>query len=132
MHRILLGVCTLLIGLGFVGIAVAQEADKPVERASIPFADLGGIRDFRAESDSVLYVQGNHRKWYRVEFFGPCFGLRSSETLAFVTSHDGSLDRFSSVLVRGDRCYFRSFEAVDEPPFAKKDEAEKSDEASAN
>ncbi len=84
-------------------------------RAYIPFAAMGGIRSFRVLDDRTLLVEGTNRQWYRADLFGTCFGLRGSEAIGFVTGHDGHLDRFSSILVAGDRCYFRSFVEVDAP-----------------
>jgi hypothetical protein len=109
----MLGAASLCALLGSAG-AVADEAESP-PRAEIHFADLGGIRDFRPQGDGALLIQGTNGKWFRATFFGPCIGLRQRETLAFVTSPGGTLDRFSAILVGRQRCDFRTFEPT-EPP----------------
>jgi hypothetical protein len=91
------------------------EDDRP-QRAGIPFADLGGIRSWRPDGDRGIYVQGRRGQWYYAEFFAPCTGLLFNDRIAFLTDTGTTrLDRFSSILVDGERCHFRTFEAVDEP-----------------
>jgi hypothetical protein len=92
-----------------------EDESRP-QRAGIPFADLGGIRSWRPDGDRGIYVQGRRGEWYYAEFFGPCTGLLFNDRIAFITDTGTSrLDRFSSILVDGERCHFRTFEAVDEP-----------------
>jgi hypothetical protein len=92
------------------GNAFAQS-DQNVLR----FADLGGIRDWRADTDKALLVEGENRNWYRATFYTPCVGLRFAQAVAFVTEPSGSLDRFSSILVQGERCWFKTFARTDPP-----------------
>lgn len=100
---------SVALGMGTV------NAEGHNKRASIAFADLGGIKDWRSDSSDELYVESIHNKWYKATFFGPCFDLPFADRIAFVTEPDGSLDKFSSILVDGHRCHFRTFEAVDGP-----------------
>jgi hypothetical protein len=102
------------------GVAHAEGGQKPV---TIPFADLGAIRNFRPVGDEALLIEGTGHRWFRATFFGRCIGLRSAENVAFMTEPGGSLDRFSAIYVDGHRCSFRSFEPT-EPP-AKKERAAK-------
>ena len=98
------------------------EAAQDSPRAVIKFADLGGIKDWRATDRKTLYVEGRNNQWFKITLFSSCSGLRFAETIGFVTEANGDLDKFSSVLVKGRRCTFKSFEAVDGPP--KKNKAE--------
>jgi hypothetical protein len=82
----------------------------------IHFADLGGIRDFRALDDQTLLIQGTNRRWFRARLWGSCIGLRTAERIAFVTEPGGDLGRFSAIFVEGRRCAFRSFEPSAPPP----------------
>jgi hypothetical protein len=43
----------------------------------------------------------------------PCSGIQFRDRVAFVTDGTDRLDKFSSVLVDGERCWFRSFEKID-------------------
>ncbi len=94
---------------------VAASALAQGERAVLRFADLGGIRDWRADTDKAILIEGQNKNWYRATFYAPCVGLRFANTVAFVTEPDGGLDRFSSILVQGERCWFKSFERSGAP-----------------
>src|SRR5688500_9833698 len=81
----------------------AQAADN----VSIPFADLGNIRNWHAENAEVLYVQNAKRDWFRITFWTPCLALPFATGIAFVTDGTSSLDKYSSILVDGENCKFR-------------------------
>lgn len=105
------------LALGCAAVALASSAaPRPGEHASIPFAAIGNIRDWHADSADELYVQAMNRDWYRATFFGPCQGLPFALGIAFVTETNGALDRFGSILVDGERCWFKTFERSDAPP----------------
>ena len=100
----------LLAGLLMTGgVARGEDSARP---AVIDFVSLGGIEDWRAEGADAMLIRGRNGSWYRARFFGPCIGLRFRESVAFVTDGTDRLDRFSSVLVDGERCWFRSFEKI--------------------
>lgn len=97
-----------------VGAPAAAEF-RPIEM-SIPFVSFGAIRDWRAIDHDTLYVQDVHRYWYRAELMSSCFDLPWVETIGFDASGTNRLDRFSSIIVRGQRCPFKSFVASGPPP----------------
>jgi hypothetical protein len=102
----------------FAAPALAQDTPR---EPSIPFADHGGIQDWRADGNSTLYLQGRNRQWFRADMASPCVDLPFSETIGFKTNPDGSFDRRSAVIMRGGRtCWVRSMTAVDGPPEKKK------------
>lgn len=124
--------CALLACL--LGLATTPHAEEGEEkkseessdRAVIHFADLGGIRDWRADGSDAILIEGLNGRWYRATFFGPCIGLRFQESIGFVTDPGGSLDRFGSILVDGQRCWFRTFERIPAPdPSAHPDPEER-------
>src|SRR5262245_43449940 len=86
------------------------EAAEQTAGARIPFVDLGGIRDWRADGERGLFVESNNGDWYYAEFVAPCLELKFRERVGFVTEPGGSLDKFSSVIAGNQRCYFRTFE----------------------
>lgn len=88
---------------------------KPIEM-SIPFVSHGGIRDWRAIDHDTLYVQDAHRNWYRAELMSRCFDLPFAQAIGFDASGTDRFDRFSSVVVRGQRCPVKSFVASGPPP----------------
>lgn len=109
-----------LMGLAVTSVLAARvqtafAGDEKPRPAVIHFADLGAIRDWRADGADALLVQSSRGQWYRATFYGPCIGLQFADTIGFVTDPGGSLDVFSSVLVNGDRCWFRTFDQVSLP-----------------
>src|SRR3954466_13230537 len=98
----------LLIGIAAVfWLSPAQAQDKTPPKpaqAQIPFADHGGIQDWRAIDDKGLYVRGQNRQWYYATLFSSCFGLKVANGVAFVTSPGGAFDKFSAILVENSRC----------------------------
>lgn len=89
----------------------AEERQRP---ATIPFADLGGIEDWRAVGTEGILIEARNGKWYKATFFAPCINLSHSIAVGFVTDPGGSVDRFSSIIVEGERCHFKSL--VEVPP----------------
>jgi hypothetical protein len=104
--------------LALAGGALAQQ--PPAHATRIPFADIGNIRDWRASSSDELYIQSMDRQWFRTTFFAPCTALPYATAIAFVTEPNGELNSFSSVLVEGERCWFRTFASSEEPPAKRK------------
>ena len=96
-----------------------RTADR-AEEATIPFVQFRGIRDFRAEGRDVLYLQDRSRNWYRAEVMGPCLGLPWARTIGVDTRGSSSFDRFSILLVEGDRCGIASLTRSSGPPPRKK------------
>ena len=92
------------------GAAVAQQ-----KRTTIPFADIGNIRDWRAPDMDTLFIQSMNGNWYRVSFWAPCNELPFTETIAFVTEPNGELNSYSSILADGERCWFKTFDRTEAP-----------------
>jgi hypothetical protein len=109
IHRTLLSLCAATA-------LTAAGASAAAQRTSIPFADIGNIRDWQAMSAEELYVQAMNRNWYRASFWAPCHSLPFAVGIAFVTEPNGQLDSFSSILVDGERCWFKTFERSEAPP----------------
>lgn len=114
--KVLLASLTATLAMGLLAPA-AQATDAPrPKQASIPFVNNDGIRDWRATDRQTLYVQDNRRKWYRATLFGPCLDLPFAQTIGFETRGTDTFDRFSTIVVRGDRCSLSSLEASEPPP----------------
>jgi hypothetical protein len=100
--------------------APAAAADTPAmpaaEEARVPFLHIGRMRTFRAIDDETVYVQAQRRQWYRVLTMGPCPNLPWAHRIGVDTRGTPTLDRFSILLVDGDRCQVRSVVAADGPP----------------
>lgn len=81
----------------------------------LPFANLGGIRDFHSDGTEGIYIEGRDKQWYYARFFAPCYDLRFHNQVGFVLDVAGGLDKFSSILVGGQQCYFKTFERTEKP-----------------
>ena len=68
--------------------------------ARIPFAATTGIRNFQADGDNALWIEGQRGEWYRAELFGPCIGLDHAMKVGFIPRGTSSLDRFGQVAPR--------------------------------
>ncbi len=91
---------------------------KAEPQARIPFADHHGIYDWRVVNDHELLIQSEGGTWYKASLMGTCFDLPFAERIGFTTNPDGSFDRFSSILVRHQRCPVTSL-VVTTAPTAK-------------
>ncbi len=114
MNVVLRGLAVTAVS--FACLAGAGSAHGEQRHTSIPFANLGNIRNWRSDRANELYVESQNRKWYRITFWSPCEQLPFAIRIAFVTDTLGSLDKFSSILVDGERCWFKSFEPMSGPP----------------
>lgn len=98
---------TSALAIALLALAAGAGASQAV---SIPFADLGNIQDWKADGHDGIYIKSQTGKWFLATFWAPCDELPFSETVGFVTEPGGSLNRFSSIMAGGQRCWFRSFE----------------------
>lgn len=108
-----------LAALAFLATPALAEpapAAPATQEARIPFADNGGIRDWRSEGNRTIYVQDRFRKWYKAELFHPVSGLPFAWSIGFDTSPMGTFDRFSYVVVDHQRVPVASLVRVDGPP----------------
>lgn len=103
-------------------LAAAPQA-KIGEEARIPFADTTGIRNFHAENDHALYIEGQTGRWYYAETIGPCMGLNFATQIGFITKGTGTLDKFGQILVDGRTCQLKSLVNAEDP--GKKAKTEK-------
>ena len=102
---------------------VQAAAEGRGREVSIPFADHGGIRNWQAVDRDTLLVEGTHRRWYRVELMSGCFELPFAQRVGFRSNPTGDFDRFSSVIVRGQRCTVKSVTEAPPPPRRTREEA---------
>jgi hypothetical protein len=87
-----------------------DEAREPL--AVLHFANLNGIRSWKVLADGSLLVEGRNRRYFVATFFERCLELPHAAAVGFVTDVTGDLTKFDSILVRGERCHFRTLEEV--------------------
>lgn len=88
-------------------------------RDSIPFANHGGIYNWRAQGDDTIYFEDNHHTWYKATLFSPAFDLGFKEALAVQAGPTDTLDKWSAVIIHGQKYPFQSFVRIaGQPPKA--------------
>lgn len=100
----------LLAALSFTICFLASLSGQAAESAVIHFTDIGGITDWHAESSDELFVQNLNKQWYRITFSPPCLQLPFAIGISFEPDSLGNLDNNSSIIVEGERCYFKTIE----------------------
>ena len=100
--------------------APTAEAAENAEPARIPFANRGGVRDWKAEGRDVIYFHDRQRNWYKAELFSSAVGLQFVQFIGIDTGPTDTLDRFSSVWVDGQKYALRSLVAIEGEPPKKK------------
>lgn len=110
-------------------LCAARAQDNPAPEVQIPFAKTN-IWNWQVVDDKTVLIQDQGRRWYKATVFGTCNNLSFvSNRLAFDPNPSGSFDKFSAILVRGQRCPLSSLVKTTAPP--KKAKAKKPDPAPA-
>jgi uncharacterized protein DUF6491 len=114
---------SLLAPLVALGVAAApamgsaaESAPAPAQEASIAFADHGGIRDWRGDDERTLYLQDRFFRWYKATLMSPAPDLRTALAVRFDTGASDRFDRFSWVVVRGQRYAVQSLVRIEGKP----------------
>lgn len=98
------------------GCAMQKQPASSASTNSIPFVEFGNINDWRADGDKGIYIQSSNRYWYYATFMTPCIDLPFAETIGFSSTPPLPMDKFDSILVRGQPCNFQTFEKMPGPP----------------
>jgi Family of unknown function (DUF6491) len=106
--------------------AAAAPAPAPAAEVQIPFAKHS-IWNWQVVDDKTVLIQDQGRRWYKATLFGTCVNLSFANQIGFDSSPGGTFDKFSAILVRGQRCPLTSLVKTAAPP--KKTKASKADPA---
>ncbi len=126
-RSILLG---LTLGVALAGCTPAPRPPAAMgEEASIPFLNHGGVDNWAADGDRIVYLQDSFRRWYRATLIAPCTELAFADRIGIETRGNDTLDRFGALLVRGQRCQIDSLVTSGPPPRLLKRHKDKADSA---
>jgi hypothetical protein len=102
------------------GCATQNQGSAPViAAAGIPFVQFGNIFTWQADGEKGIYIESRQRQWYYATFIMPCRNLPfEQERIGFRTTPTLPLDKFDSIVVDGEPCYFQTFDKVAGPPGA--------------
>ena len=110
---VLSSVCARADPVAAPAVAAPSPSEaRPEPPATLHFADLGGIRNWKVLREGGLLIEGQHHQFYLATFFGSCPRLRTAESVGFVTDATGSLTQFDSIIVDGEQCRFRTLQRV--------------------
>ncbi|MDP9414035.1 MAG: DUF6491 family protein [Pseudomonadota bacterium] len=96
--------------------APAPPAPAGPEEARIAFLHLSPLRTFQAVGRDTIYIRGPGRRWYRATTLGPCINLPWALSIGVDTRGSPTLDRFSTLIVEGERCPLQSVVRSAQPP----------------
>ncbi|MBL0924930.1 MAG: hypothetical protein IBJ12_10760 [Sphingomonadaceae bacterium] len=92
--------------------------------ARIVFPNHGTIRNFEADGNDGLWLEDHQRRWYYAELLGPCHDLNFANAIGFDTGGSSQFDKFSAVIVRGQKCQLTSL-VTSEKPLPRKERLKK-------
>jgi hypothetical protein len=102
----------------------SAAAPAPAPEAQIAFAKRN-IWNWQVVDDQTVLIQDQGRRWYKATLFSRCIDLPFADRIAFDSNPSGTFDKFSAILVRGQRCPLKSLVETSAPP--KKAKAKKPD-----
>jgi Family of unknown function (DUF6491) len=92
----------------------AASAPTAAPEARIPFAKTN-LWNWQVVDDKTVLIQDQSRRWYKATLFGICTNLAFANRIGFDSNPGGTFDKFSSLLVRGQRCPLSSLVKTDPP-----------------
>ncbi len=122
MFRIMLKTAILIL-LAATAVAAPTQAKKPADHvwpelgveARIVFPNQGAIRNFEADGNDGIWLEDRQRRWYYADFIGGCQELNFAQAIGFDTRGSPSFDKFSTIIVRGERCPIASLVTANKP-----------------
>jgi hypothetical protein len=116
--RVLMAIIAL-VALG--ASPAAAEPTAPVftvieSNVRVPFSNVT-IQGFQVARDNSLILDAGPNRWYRATVWEPCkHDLRwAYNHIALDTRPNGTLDRFSEVIVRGRHCPIQTLDRIERP-----------------
>ncbi len=94
----------------------AKESRELGVESSIVFPSDSTIRNWQADRDRGIWIEGRRGEWYYGTFAGICRDVDFAQTIGVETRGAGRLDKFASIVVRGERCMLSSFVSSAPPP----------------
>ena len=94
--------------------AVKDAAGSLVTAPSVHRADM---RNWLADGERGLWIQGGNSEWFYARFSAACRGLNSTNSLVFDTGPSGAIGRTTTVVLpEGGRCEMQTFAPSAGPP----------------
>lgn len=111
----------------------AKETRELGVESSIVFPSDSTIRNWQADRDRGIWIEGRRGEWYYGTFAGICRDIDFAQAIGVETRGAGRLDKFASIVVRGERCLLSSFVTSAPPPTkAERKAAREAEKAAQN
>ena len=135
MKNLALSLAVLLLPLS-AAAAATESAGEPRElgvESSIVFPSDSSIRNWQADRDRGIWIQDRQKNWFYGSFAGLCRDVDFAQAIGVETRGAGRLDKFASIVVRGERCLLSSFVTSAPPPSkAERKAAREAEKAAQN
>lgn len=119
--KLALSLAAMLLPLSAAAaIEPAGESRALGVEASIIFPSDSSIRNWKADRGRGIWIQDRQRNWYYGTFASFCRDVDFAQAIGVETRGAGRLDKFASIIVRGERCPLSSF-VTSAPPPSKRD-----------
>lgn len=113
----------ITILLAAAALVSPAQAKKPVDHvwpeigveARIAFPNQGAIRNFEADGNDGIWLEDRQRRWYYADFIGGCRELNFAQAIGFDTRGSNTFDKFSTIIVAGERCPIASLVTASKP-----------------
>jgi hypothetical protein len=116
-QKLALSLAAMLLPLS--AAAATEPPKEPRElgvESSIVFPSDSTIRNWQADRDRGIWIEGRRGEWYYGTFAGTCRDVDFAQAIGVETRGAGRLDKFASIVVRGERCLLSSFVTSAPPP----------------
>ena len=137
MKNLALSLAAVLLPLSAAAAAnepAPESAKAPRElgvESGIVFPGSSSIRNWQADRDRGIWVEGRRGEWFYGSFIGPCRDLDCAQAIGVATRGVSRLDKFAAILVRGERCQLSSFVTSAPPPSKEERKAAREAEKAA-
>lgn len=129
-----LSVAAMLLPLSAAAAAEPAKDSRALGvESSIVFPSNSSIRNWQADRERGLWVEGRRGEWFYGRFAGICRDVDFAQAIGVDTRGAGRLDKFASIIVRGERCLLSSFVTSAPPPSkAERKAAREAEKAAQN
>ena len=133
-QKLALSLAALLLPLSAAAATEpAKETRELGVESSIVFPSDNTIRNWQADRDRGIWIEGRRGEWYYGTFAGICRDIDFAQAIGVETRGAGRLDKFASIVVRGERCLLSSFVTSAPPPTkAERKAAREAEKATQN
>ena len=123
MKNLALSLAAATLPLSVAAAAEPAQASRALGvESSIVFPSDSSIRNWRADDGRGVWIQDRRGDWYYGVFAGYCRDVDFAHAIGVETRGTSRLDRFATIIVRGERCPLTSF-VTSAPPPSKRDKS---------